>query len=446
MDGRVGGHFVILFWIYLACVAPAGVLAALMVLQAWEHRRFVTSRLARRPIPLANVKVALLAPCKGIDLGLVDNLSPLFAQSGVAYELVFIVEDRSDPAASVIDSLIRRHPGRPARIVVAGRAERCGQKVHNLLAGVRSLSGDVNVLAFVDSDARPGPDWLATLVSRLDRGEVGACTSYRCFVPARSTLPNLLLYAINSGVMGLFGSGGRHLVWGGSWAIRRDVFHHTRIESAWEGTLSDDLVASRQIRRAGLAVAFEPACAAASPIDVSARGLFEFLRRQYVIGRRYAPWWWAGALAMVGTGTLGFTLSLAMLAAGLATLAAWWWVPACMTGWLWAAGALKGWLRQDAIRRMRPELGGRLRAGRLVDVWASPLVACANLHGLALSLFGNSVAWRNIRYRIARGGQVKIESREPIATRPSNPQLRAPHSSSTGEARSATTGNTTRAG
>ena len=116
------------------------------------------------------------------------------------------------------------HPGVPARVIAAGRATQCGQKVHNLLVATEHLSHRVKYLAFVDSDARPRPEWLRMLVSRLERPGLGAVTGYRWFTPARPTVANALVYSMNCDVMSLLTRSSHHLIWGGSWAIRREVF------------------------------------------------------------------------------------------------------------------------------------------------------------------------------------------------------------------------------
>ena len=76
---------------------------------------------------------------------------------------------------------------------------------------------------------------------------------------------------MNCDVMSLLCRSSHYLIWGGSWAIRREVFDAIGLRNAWKGTLSDDLVASRLMRQAGLGVRFEPASVVASPLDVSSK-------------------------------------------------------------------------------------------------------------------------------------------------------------------------------
>ena len=107
------------------------------------------------------------------------------------------------------------------------------------------------------------------LVSRLERPRLGAVTGYRWFTPDRPTVANALVYSMNCDVLSLLTRSSHYLIWGGSWAIRRDVFDAIGLRDAWKGTLSDDLVASRLMRQSRLEVRFEPACVVASPLDVS---------------------------------------------------------------------------------------------------------------------------------------------------------------------------------
>ena len=96
------------------------------------------------------------------------------------------------------------------------------------------------------------------------------------------------------------------MVWGGSWAIRRETFEQLKIHETWAGMLSDDLVASNQLRRSGLEVRFDPACVLTSPVDFDWAGMFDFVRRQYHITRHYAFRWWLLALAAATAGNLAW--------------------------------------------------------------------------------------------------------------------------------------------
>jgi hypothetical protein len=398
-----------------ACLASLGVLQGLLfTLHLFENRRFARARSRNPDEAHCEGHVQLFAPCKGHDTGLRGNLGRLLEQDHPDYEVTFIVESAQDPAMAIIRDVIAAHPHVPASIHVAGLATDCGQKVHNLRAATSTLSTNTTVLAFVDSDARPSPGWLRHLAARLDRPTVGAISGYRWFVPERPTLSNYLLSNINAAVAGLIGPGGHQFVWGGSWAIRREVFERVKLRDAWRGTLSDDLVATKALKHAGMEIHFEPKCLVASPVDTDLPRLFEFLRRQFVVARFYSRRWWAGAIAvsLLSSGAIW----------GSVILAAYWSVTghraavlaATMAAALWLMHTVRAYLRQDIARFCLPSFKSQLAGCRSFDVLAAPICGLVSLGCLLSSLIGRTIVWRGIAYRLRSGGQ--IESLSRIAT------------------------------
>ena len=408
------------FWliVYLLVAAAAVIQAVLVVIQTAEHRRFARSRLEflrrRRPVG----RVALFVPCKGVDVGLEENLHALLRQDYGNYEVTFVLESAEDPAYEVIQRVTAAHPQVDWGVRIAGQAEWSGQKVHNLLAATAQLPRDVEYLAFVDSDARPNPYWLRAMVAHLRRGEVGAVTGYRWFIPQRPSLANHILYSINCGYALLFGRNNPNYVWGGSWAIRRELFDRLEVRRSWEGTLSDDLVVSRLVRQAGLHVEFEPAAMVASPLDRSFGQMLGFIRRQYVIAKHYTPGGWLLALAMVSLSNLGLWSCLGAAVWSLATAAVPLGVPVAVIALLYGLGAYRGFLRQELAYRYFPEFRQVLRRPRRFDIWAAPLANLVHWCGLVASIPGRTIRWRGIVYRIGRGGRIRWARRRealPVA-------------------------------
>src|SRR6516165_2797594 len=122
-----------LYYGYLLLGAIGLIQSALMLVHAWEHRRFYRQRQTKRVSFAADLSVTLIAPCKGLDTGLYSNLLALFWQRYPRYQICFVVESENDSAVPVIRELAREDPQIPCRIVVAGTARDCGQKVHNLM-------------------------------------------------------------------------------------------------------------------------------------------------------------------------------------------------------------------------------------------------------------------------------------------------------------------------
>lgn len=390
-----------------ALLATAGLVQAfLFSLQLRENHRFARSRCKPKETPALPGHVQLFAPCKGHDTGLADNLRPLLAQDHPDYEVTFIVEAETDPAVEIIRRVMAEHSAAPARICVAGLATDAGQKVHNLRAATRELSPNTQFLAFVDSDARPKPEWLRQLTARLDRPEFGAVTGYRWFVPERPGLANYLLSNINAAVAGLIGPGGHNFVWGGSWAIRRETFDSVGIHEAWRGTLSDDLVVTRVLKAARLEIQFEPKCLVASPLDTTFAGMFEFARRQFLVGKFYSRRWWAGAIAVSLLSSAAFWTSVLVATTWLATGHRFAWMAVAVTAALWASHAFRAALRQQIPKICLPEVKSRLAFCRWLDILAAPVCGLVSLSALLASIVGRSITWRGIRYEMRSDGRI----------------------------------------
>jgi len=397
------------FWLtfYLVSAGLVIVQSLLLALQTWEHCRYVRSCMRSAIHRKATGRAAVFAPCKGVDIDLEANLKALLEQDYDDYEIVFVVENFADPAYVAIRQAIAEHPRVPARVIVAGRATDSGQKVHNLRVATEHISSRVKYLAFVDSDAQPSAHWLRSLVAHLDQSELGAVTGYRWFTPVKASVANALVYSMNCDVLSLLTRSSHHLIWGGSWAIRREVFDQLGLHDAWQGTLSDDLVACRLMRRAKLGVRFEPACVVASSLDATLASAMSFIRRQYVIARLYTFDWWLFSMVAAMFSNLIWLGNLGVLAISLFTGSPSPWIPVAVSTALYAIMVYRGWLRQGLVKVYFPDWESESHAIQRFDIWANPLVELAHWIGVSSAAVGRSILWRGIRYRVAPGGAVQ---------------------------------------
>jgi cellulose synthase/poly-beta-1,6-N-acetylglucosamine synthase-like glycosyltransferase len=238
-----------------------------------------------------------------------------------------VVADKADPAYAPLCELKNRlsqsSKADDVQVLVAGSAQSCSQKIHNLLYCCRRIGSDVEVLAFADSDICVRSDWLSHIVYPLRKSKTGAASGYRWFVPKKNNLASLALSAVNAKIAQLLGNTPFNQAWGGSMAIRVDTFRQVGLDKIWSKALSDDLSLSYAVKKARKKVVFVPACLVASYISTTWRELFEFGRRQFLITRVSTPgtWWfglfsslysilglWAGAvLAIYATVKLPIT-------------------------------------------------------------------------------------------------------------------------------------------
>jgi ceramide glucosyltransferase len=380
--------------------------AALLLIWTYEATRFIRSR-CRSPLPTGYTpRVHLFMPCKGVEPDFDDTIDAVLSQDYPDYGVTFVVESMDDPAYGRLRQLI----GGRARLVVAGEARDCGQKVHNLLVATGRLADAVDVLAFADSDAVPDRHWLRRLVYPLNDDRTGVITGYRWFVPEVDNWPGIILAALNAPVTMLLGNHQWNEVWGGSWAIRRSVFEDAIRDGVWRGAVTEDSPISRLMRVVRLRVAYEPTCLVASPVQCSWRWLLSFGRRQYLITRVYAPnVWWSG-LALTALAQLAFWGGIAALILGQSV--AW---PAVLVASLYGLNTARAMLRQRAAAQRFPLTPGQRRAAWL-DMLAHPLLTLGHLLFM-LSSIGSVTTWRGIRYRLLGPHQTEILSRPPAVGR-----------------------------
>lgn len=392
----------------------AWIVQALLTLQTYESRRYARSRtrdLGPPPDSDDLSHVTLIVPCKGFDLDGERNLTAFMQQDHPRFEIAFVVESKEDPAHELIQRVRQRFGDVSSRVIEAGRCVESAQKVHNLVKATGELPDETTILAFADSDACPPPAWLRHLVTRLDESWTGAVTGYRWFVPRNNRLSNLTLYSINSALAGLLGPGSHYVVWGGAWAIRREVFEAIDIRNAWQGTLSDDLVAHRALREAKLQVRFEPKCMVTTSVDFDWSSGVEFAQRQYRISRLYLSRWWALAVWSGVAIQAAFWGQLYVAAFG-APIASWM-RAGLVTSSLGLAAIMmfRAKLRQDMVKIYAPDQATRLKQARRFDMLAAPLVALVNLLVLFSSAVGRRVRWRGISYLVSTEGRSQLLGR-----------------------------------
>ena len=129
------------------------------------------------------------------------------------------------------------------------------------------LTPEDRIVATWDADARPHADWLASLVAGLVQG-VGVATGYRWY-SAAGGFWSAVRSGWNAVGYNLLFRDAYSFAWGGSLAMRREVFEAARLRERWPAWLSDDLAVTVAVRALGLKVRFVPraVCVTEAPCD-----------------------------------------------------------------------------------------------------------------------------------------------------------------------------------
>ena len=371
-----------------------------------DYLNFFREQLSR---PNSDFKpfASIIAPCKGVDNELRENLSALLHQDYPTYEIIFVVDDEKDAAVPVICDLMRDNQA-PAKLVIAAKAKGSSQKVENLREAVLHIADGSKVLVFVDSDARPGRNWLRDLIAPLEDEKIGAATGYRWFISRKPNFPSEMLSVWNASIASALGPHTKgNFCWGGSTAIQREVFDKLDIRDRWTGTLSDDFTVTRVIKEAGMDIHFVPAALAASFEDIGFKGLIEFTTRQMRITRVYSPNLWIASFLGSGIFNLVFVWGIALIINGLFFSGQIW--PATAALLLISAFSIgKSILRLKAVKLVLKDHRAALKRQSWTQntLWIlSPALFFLNA---AAAWVSRKIIWRGITYELKSPSETVI--------------------------------------
>lgn len=358
-------------------------------------------------------RASVIAPCRGLDQGLRENIEALFKQDYPAYEILFVSDSPDDPALCLLEEVRRQFhdEGFPeTRVLIAGQAIKSGQKVHNLIAAVAETNPASEVLVFVDTDARPCERWLRSLVAPLADKTAGAATGYRWFIPVRGGLASRLRSVWNASIASaLGGNREKNFCWGGSTAIRRSTFERLGMIERWRGALSDDFAMTRALQDARLPIHFVPACLTASLEDCGFRELFEFTTRQMKITRVYAPHLWKAVLISGLLFVTTFFGGILLVGARVALALPYAWPLALITA-TYLLGVWKAWLRWRAVNLVLAEHSRLLRRDAWAQLFLWPLATALFLYNALAASLSRRINWRGITYELRSPTETRIIS------------------------------------
>jgi len=152
--------------ILLLALAPlgyylAGILAAV--------RFFVRER--AKQLPDFAPPVSVLKPVHGADFATYENFASFCTQDYPDYEILFCVNQLSDPAVAIIQKVIADFPERSIRILSGAAQVGSNRKINSLVLLAREAHHEILVQS--DGDVRVGPNYLREVVAPFRDPAVG---------------------------------------------------------------------------------------------------------------------------------------------------------------------------------------------------------------------------------------------------------------------------------
>ena len=373
-----------------------------------EYLNFFKRELAK---PLSDFApfVSVIAPCRGLDEDLEENLSALFRQHFPRYEVIFVVDSERDEAVEIIKKVSRRGAeNAEAKFVVAGKSENESQKVHNLRAAVLHVSDESKVFVFVDSDARPAENWLKTLIAPLADEKIGAATGYRWFFSKKFSFASEMRAVWNASIASALGANVKsNFCWGGSMAVSRATFEKINMREKWRGTLSDDFAVTRAMKAADLQIFFVPQALAVSIENCTFRECLEFTTRQMKITRVYAAHLWIQSFIGGGLFNLIWIWGIINLALYSLNSAAFWFSAVSLI--LISVFSIgKSWLRLSAVKLVlqnyENELNKQFWTQNTLWIFSPALF----FYNAFCALISRKINWRGIKYELNSPNQTSV--------------------------------------
>ncbi len=379
-----------------------GIVGALLLIDMVFSHAWLRAGIARpappRRTPRDWPSISVVRPVKGADAGQLENFRAAL-DTGYAgdVETIFVFDDPIDPGHANAEAVIGEHAGsgRPgtARIVIAGEppAHRTG-KLHAMIVAGEAATGEL--LAFGDSDTRPGPGLLTDLVETLLADDQIGCT----FAPAvvtsglrtsgdvgYATLLNSMYGSMAARAAGR--SGELPFIMGQIMVFRRAALDEVGGVACAEGELVDDMAIGRCLHAAGWRNVM---VTTVLPIIVGRTGFSEFLKL-------YRKWMFFGRNGLsirftwpIVVRSLEYFLAWAALIVSVA-LGAWW-------GWALSLATVLAMGLSNAGLHLALG-GGRIGWRGAWMLWGTLLLAPF----VYLSMLRGGVRWRGRAYALGRG-------------------------------------------
>ena len=269
-----------------------------------------------------------------------------------------------------------------------------------------------------DADTIAYRTWLRDLMSPMVDSAVGVVTGNRWYDPTPRSWGSMMRYIYGACcVVPMFFM---RATWGGSLAMRREVFDQPYFLERMRRTSSEESAIQDAARKAGLRLAIQPNVMILNRESCSLQSCFRFVRRQLIWTRLYHPNW-----NRIVVGTLASYLVLgggavvAIMAASLGEYFAASLMGGALLLVLLTAQVIIEWLHTTIAARAERAQGEsfpRVTAeARLRLLVALPAALVFFTLTVIIAAFSRRVQWRGITYRIVPPNGIRMVEYRPYA-------------------------------
>jgi ceramide glucosyltransferase len=376
--------------VLLLALAPfAFYLIAILAAVRWFQRE------RSRTLPLFTPPVSLLKPVRGTDESTYENFESFCRIDYPEFEILFCVNELSDPAVPLIRKLIENYPERQIRMFSNAQQVGSNRKVNNLALIAREARHEILVQS--DGDVRVGPNYLREVVAPFADSAVGVNSCFYRGIAARDLGAEVEAVGAASdffaGALVADWTEGVTFALGASVVTTKSWLSKIAGYESLANVLADDYEIGNRIHNAGGKVLLSREAVWTIYPAQGLKGFWEHQVRWARTVRIVRP---ASYLGLLFTQGLPWTL-LAMLAAPTGAVAA-----AFLLGYFvfrltmaWVVGV---WGIRDEVLRRR--------------MWLVPIRDLIYFAVWMAGFLSNRVYWGGTQYEVRNGEMVEIASHE----------------------------------
>ena len=338
------------------------------------------------PTPTFEPPVSILKPVHGVDFASYENYASFCNQDYPEYEILFAVNDESDPAIAVVQRLIADYPQRHISLFIGAEHLGANKKVNNLAR--LTCEAKHEILALSDGDVRVGPKYLRNVVAPLRDSNVGAVTSFYRGIAQKNFYAELEAVGVSSaffaGVLMAVWTEGVKFALGASIATTKTWMRKIGGFEAIAAFLADDYEIGHRIAQSGGRVVLSHETVSTMYPAQTLRGFWQHQLRWARTVRLCRP---ASYAALLFTQGLPWVIVAAVMAPTSSIATAFllvYLILRLITAWLVGVSVVG-----DEVLRRR--------------LWLVPLWDAIHFAVWTASFASNHVVWGNIEYVVDRG-------------------------------------------
>jgi glycosyltransferase involved in cell wall biosynthesis len=407
--------------LYLAVIL-SGLIGIIALIQLVSTIRYVRWYVHHSDSPAEDhefPKAAIILSLRGADPFLGECLDRLTTQDYPDYEVHVVLDHATDPARAIVEQWLDAHPDRKINVsFLRDISAEAYLKTNAVRQCIQELDASIGVVVLADADTMAYRRWLRDIVAPMIASDVGLVTGNRWYDPTARGWGSLVRYVYNGFcVVPMFFM---RATWGGSVAIRRDVFDQSFFLDRMRRTPSEDPAVQEAAHHAGLRLEVHPNVMMLNREASGLRSCFGFLSRQLLWTRLYHSKWSAvliGALVaylVLAGGTVAVVLAAAagestaaILLGG--TILAELLLSQCILEWLHATVSRRaGRAQGEAFPRINWLTRLRLMA-------ALPMTLIFFTFAAVAASLARRVCWRGITYQIVAPDGIRMVEYQPYA-------------------------------